>query len=120
MQIIFICWNHLKGKTKEILIIHPCLHFFSLPAGPENEWPIIQVLHKHHSDTAPVWTGACIGVCVCVCVPYFGPQNKEAFNALVEGVVPQFAQFLNKSLRGIIKGLTCLPCFYNKLGHREG
>lgn len=64
---------------------------------------------------AKVQAYACMRVCLL-----FGLQNKEAFNALAEGVVLQLVQFLNKSLRGIIKELTRLPCFHNKLGHREG
>lgn len=107
MQIIL----HMLKSFKKTLIIRLRLHFFSLPAGPENKWPIIQVLRKHRSDTAPVWTGVCIGVGVCVCVSFFGLQNKEAFNALAKGVALQFVQFMNKSLIGIIRGSTVCLAF---------
>lgn len=53
-----------------------------------------------------------------MCVPTSGLQNKGGFNALAEGVALQLVEFLNQSLKGIIRGSPVCLAFTTRSSRR--
>lgn len=53
-----------------------------------------------------------------MCVPTSGLQNKGGFNAPAEGVALQLVEFLNQSLKGIIRGSPVCLAFTTRSSRR--